>query len=608
MIVDTLTPFAEHLWQSAFFAGAAGLLTLALRNNAARVRHWVWVVASVKFLVPFYLLIALGSQVQWRREAAPVQPDLFLIVDQASPPFAAPVTAAPMTATLPEAFPVLAAVLWTVWACGFVGVGVSWWIRWRRIAAAVRTGSRVPLPVPIPVICSPSFLAPGVFGVLRPVLLLPEGIFEHLTPEQWKTLIAHELCHVRHRDNLITMVQMFVETVFWFHPLVWWIGKKIFEERERACDEEVLRMGSEPRAYARSILRVCHLYLASPLQCMASVSGSNLKTRIEAILRNRSAPDLNRRKKLLLAGAGMLAVLGPVVLGVMNAPLLQAQPKPPAPTSGLAFEVATIKPARDPLILGCLGIPCTSGRPTIIGSRLEIRTISLYDLIVRAYRIKQYQLLGPDWPTTQKFDIAAKMPDDVSREQIPEMLQSLLADRFGLSIHPEQQERPVYALVIGSKARLKAAAANASASIPVAPGESIVSTPFGEAHVGPDRIWQAREGPYGPFRMRFGIQPTRVEFLGITMTELAQLLAPSLDRVVVDGTALPGKYRMQLEWSIPPPPPPQPGQVPSPYPSGAPPASLSMRSVEAAGLKLDRRTAPVHLLVVDHVERTPAEN
>jgi bla regulator protein blaR1 len=85
--------------------------------------------------------------------------------------------------------------------------------------------------------------------------LLPEGIFDRLTPTQLEAVIAHELCHVRHRDNLIAAIHMFVETAFWFHPLVWWIGKRMVEERERACDEEVLRLGSEPRVYAEGILK-----------------------------------------------------------------------------------------------------------------------------------------------------------------------------------------------------------------------------------------------------------------------------------------------------------------------------------------------------------------
>ena len=66
MIPESLSPLANHLWQSTLFAGAAGLLTLALRKNPARVRHWVWVAASLKFLIPFSLLVALGSNVGWR--------------------------------------------------------------------------------------------------------------------------------------------------------------------------------------------------------------------------------------------------------------------------------------------------------------------------------------------------------------------------------------------------------------------------------------------------------------------------------------------------------------------------------------------------------------
>ena len=92
---------------------------------------------------------------------------------------------------------------------------------------------------------------------------------------------------------------MFVETLFWFHPLVWWIGKRMVEERERACDEGVLSLGSEPRIYAEAILNVCKLYVESPLVCVSGVTGANLKRRIEAIMTNRTGQKLNRAKKAL---------------------------------------------------------------------------------------------------------------------------------------------------------------------------------------------------------------------------------------------------------------------------------------------------------------------
>src|SRR5438552_651971 len=91
----------------------------------------------------------------------------------------------------------------------------------------------------------------------RPIRRLQRRL---LRPPQLEAVLAHELCHVRRRDNLVASIHMIVEAIFWFHPLVWWIGAKLVEERERACDEEVLRLGSEPRVYAEGIVNVCKLY------------------------------------------------------------------------------------------------------------------------------------------------------------------------------------------------------------------------------------------------------------------------------------------------------------------------------------------------------------
>ena len=69
-------------------------------------------------------------------------------------------------------------------------------------------------------------MEPGIFGIFRPVLLLPEGLSSQLPREQFEAILAHELCHVRYRDNLTAALHMCVETLFWFHPLVWLIGGK----------------------------------------------------------------------------------------------------------------------------------------------------------------------------------------------------------------------------------------------------------------------------------------------------------------------------------------------------------------------------------------------
>jgi CheY-like chemotaxis protein len=176
---------------------------------------------------------------------------------------------------------------------------------------------------------SGGLLEPGVVGLWRPILLLPAGIAERLTPPQLKAVLAHELCHIRRRDNLTSAIHMIVEAVFWFHPLVWWIGARLIDERERACDEEVLLLGCNPQVYAEGILNVCKLYVESPLECVSGVTGSDLKKRIEAIMTNRIVLRLNFVKKVALVAAGMAAVAAPIVVGMMNPPSIRAQSQTP---------------------------------------------------------------------------------------------------------------------------------------------------------------------------------------------------------------------------------------------------------------------------------------
>ena len=135
-----------------------------------------------------------------------------------------------------------------------------------------------------------------MIGIFRPVLVLPEGIRDRLTPEQLAAIVAHELRHAARRDNLTGALHMLVETLFWFHPATWWIRRRLLDERERACDEDVLAMGREPRAYAEGILEICKLYLTLPAPCTAGVTGGNLRRRIEGILENRLAVGVGRRK------------------------------------------------------------------------------------------------------------------------------------------------------------------------------------------------------------------------------------------------------------------------------------------------------------------------
>src|SRR5260221_728145 len=354
-----LGTLANHLWQSTVFAAAAGLFTIAFRKNRAQVRFEIWLCASLKFLVPFSLLMSLGSQ--WKlgpaaKRAAP--PAVSAAMLQISQPFPELRLQPAVSSAAPTRDWIPIAVLGG-WACGFAILAAIRLRDWRRIQAALRASTPMNIPAGVEVRSSPGLLEPGAVGWLRPVLLLPAGIEDHLTPAQLKAVLAHEVCHIRRRDNLTSAIHMFVEALFWFHPLVWWIGARLMEERERACDEEVLRETGDPKAYADAILNVCKRYVESPLECVAGVSGSNLKKRIEAIMTDRRVLQLHFAKKIAIAAAGVAAVALPIWVGVTNTRSISAQS-----TERPRFVTASIRP----------GVNCEDDGPTVTTGRARTGT------------------------------------------------------------------------------------------------------------------------------------------------------------------------------------------------------------------------------------------
>ena len=304
-----LNELVNHLWQSTLVAAVIAVLAAMLRDDAAHTRYWLWCAASLKFLVPFSLLTALGGAL---REAGAPR------IDLADWPSTLGVFAEPM----PEAtgWAPLRTALLAIWAVGFAAVVASWIVRAVKVRALLRAS--LPFAVALPrdadgveARTSAALLEPALVGVLRPVLLLPQGIAEHLSPRQLDAVLEHELCHLRRRDNLTAAVHMAVEAVFWFHPLVWWIGARLIEERERACDEAVVRAGHDGRTYAEAILNVCERYVASALKCAAGISGADLKRRVVEIARNRVMRELPIEKKALLGAFALSLLIVPIVFG-----------------------------------------------------------------------------------------------------------------------------------------------------------------------------------------------------------------------------------------------------------------------------------------------------
>jgi beta-lactamase regulating signal transducer with metallopeptidase domain len=226
-----------------------------MRKNRAAVRYGVWMAASVKFLIPFSLLVSAGAQLEWRKVPITAPPQISAAIDEIAKPFAAQAPA-PLPAVASPALNPWPAILFAVWLGG-IAIGIVFWVRcWWQVRSMRRAATPLELNLPVKVMSSPTHREPGVLGIRKPCLLLPEGITDRLTPPQLEAILAHELRHVERRDNLTAAIHMLVETIFWFHPCVWWIRARLMEERERACDEEVVRMGSEPQVYAESILRV----------------------------------------------------------------------------------------------------------------------------------------------------------------------------------------------------------------------------------------------------------------------------------------------------------------------------------------------------------------
>jgi uncharacterized protein (TIGR03435 family) len=548
---------ANHIWQSTAFAAATWLLTLACKKNSARMRHWLWFTASVKFLVPFGALSAVGARFGVGKPSL-VETQISTAVTQMSEPFASPAYA---LAAAPAPGISLETVALVIWAIGCAAIALHWFFRWRRAAAALATTAPLDLGIGVRAFTTRASVEPSVFGILRPVLLLPEGIAGRLTPEQLRAIIAHELCHVRRRDNLLAAVHTVVEAVFWFHPLVWWIGARLVEERERACDEDVLKLGHDPETYAESILTSCRFHLEAPPAFATGVTGGDLKKRIEQIMNDGAARSLSRSRKLLLTAAGIAAVAAPIVYGVINAPVVRAQsPSTAAPRA----EVASIKPSK----------PGERGYGIIPEAGGKLRTVNttLKRLLLASFHLHETQLAGgPDWLDRDHFDIVAQAEGHatLSERQLQDMLGGLVIDRFHLKMHREMKQMPFYALTQGKNGpKLKASDKTEGASIR---NRRVITAPGG------------------------------------TMEQLAQLLGWVMGRPVLDRTGLSGRYEYRLEWT------PDESNIQGELAPVAPPPgdpngqSIFVAVQEQLGLKLEAGKGPVEILVIDHAAK-PSEN
>ncbi len=638
----------DHLWQSSLFCALIGILAFALRKNQARIRYWVWLTASVKFLIPFSLLIALGSHLTRARLSTPTQAVVYSAVEDFSQPFGRPNL--PVIYHLsPVAAPVnslhlLPAMLVVVWLVGVIVILFRWFMGWTRILLVVRNAvslgegpeadalrrleSNWGVRTPIILVRSRDWMEPGIFGIFRPVLIWPEGISGHLDARNIELILAHEICHARRRDNLTAIIHMTVEAVFWFHPLVWWMGARLEEERERACDEEVSLRCNQPHVYAESVLKVCKFCSESPLACVSGITGADLKKRIMQIMTGGIVSNLGFGGKCLLVMAAAMTVGVPVLFGrvietrntsrllltsseasitsaqtnaiAVNPPvsseLMLSQTSPdaslnpvqssaatsapstasPTPIRSIkseflkpgalpAFVVATIKPSK----------PDTVTLIQIRGNRFATAGTTFVDIFKYAYGVNAGQVVGgPEWLRTQKFDVLAdpETEDRPSSDEMKAMVQQLLLERFHLVIHQDKKNLSVYALM-------------KAAELPNLT-KSVVD-PSGTPRVAYDPRGQLRVG-------------------NVTMADFATFLQRFvLDRPAVDQTGIVGRFTLSLQWT---PDNFTGGEMPvtSKEDASAPP-NLFTAIKEQLGLKLQPTKARADVIVIDRVDH-PSDN
>jgi uncharacterized protein (TIGR03435 family) len=597
----------DFLWQGALVGVVLWVVLLSLRHRSASARYAVSCVALLTLAVlPIWTLTllwtrnhatagvaALGAGVPWPGSHAPeTMLPIWLVADGPERSW----LATAQTCALP---------LWSLGVLLFSfrfarGCAHAFLVQRRAPlaheairASVARLAPRIGVTRPVRTLASSLSDGPSVAGWLRPALFVPPAAAMGLTPQQLEAVLAHELAHIRRHDYLINMIQMMVEAVLFYHPIVWWASNQIRIEREACCDDVAVRACGDPVSYARALTTLARQRVAIPVPTMAATGGS-LLYRVRRLL-GAADQSYGPSRAPLAAALGLAMVCGMLNLDWFRAFAAQQMPNPPR------FEVASIKTNNRNDGLVSVGSH---------GDLYQATGISALELIRSAYQVQEFQIVGNvAWLNTVHFDISAKReaaaPDGpesglppAARLQL--MLRSLLEDRFQLLVHKETRDMPVFALVIARKDGLLGPQLHPSTVDCSAPAAAPARGSSGSL---------AAPGACGT-----SVGPGVVLARDRTMAQVASALSTltntgsSLNRLVVDRTGLGGPYSLELHFT--------PEHMPAFGPGGPPPGmptidpngpSIFAAVQEQLGLKLDAQRGPVDVLVVDRIAR-PTED
>jgi TonB family protein len=382
---------ANHLWQTTLIALVAWAVIMSLKRATARARYLIWMIAFLKFLAPSALLIVAleSSGFDLMERSTYTSVEIFFQIAQ-------PISLAGSEAITIGESSVMASpealaehtghgefycLLTFIWFCGTAIWCLRWLMHRRRFARALKAGSEMTggpaavalqrakmwlsLTREIALVESPLVCEPGVWRTWRPVVVLPKGLADKLSAEELEALMMHELIHVLRLDNLLDTMQMLVCCLFWFHPLVWLIDRRLLDERELVCDEDVIRYIGEPRVYADGLWKVAQFGLGWSLAGVSRAAGSNLKRRIALMLDGRHRTNLSLAGRAITGSAVAALLVVAFALAIFTRDKVEAS-KPTAsqdPTPAVILPMQFENLPGIPLVVMGLQASLSEARP-----------------------------------------------------------------------------------------------------------------------------------------------------------------------------------------------------------------------------------------------------
>lgn len=422
----------NHLWQSTLFCVAVWLVTLTLRANGAALRHWLWLVASLKFLVPFSALYELGAMAGLQLPVA--EPTLLAQALEITSPVISPSVS--FITIAPAGGANWGLVFALAWAAGAIVMALRWFLAWRAADSIVRAARPAP-GSPLDARVTDAAIEPAVARVFRPVVLLPSALLGRLTPQQLGAVLAHEREHIRRHDNFTAHLHRLVQTLFWFHPAVWWIGRQMMEERENACDEAVLDHGHDAREYAEGILAVCrHCHEAAEAGHAATALSGDLTRRIRSIIRHVPPVSPGFCKTLALSACTLALAFTPLFAGALDDAVLRRELLLSNERS-LGSAMINVGPAA----------PGLGQRWALAADRhaVDIHNVTLRELVAMSYGVRLVNVSGATWLDGARYDIRIEVPAPVADPErfdpvaLRGVVNKLLASRFDLQVHVNQR-------------------------------------------------------------------------------------------------------------------------------------------------------------------------